>query len=60
MHHTVETEDKAGTEGGIAISPSVAIAIIDDKTSAHLGTGAALTVTGAATISGERGSRLEL
>ena len=30
-HHTVETEDKAGTEGGVAISPSVSIAIINDK-----------------------------
>ncbi len=50
MHHTVETEDKAGSEGGISISPSVSIAIVNDKTSAHLGSGSALTVTGDATI----------
>ena len=50
-HHTVETEDKAGSEGGtLALSPSVSIAIVTDDVSAHLGTGAALTVTGAASI----------
>ncbi|MGZ3438561.1 MAG: beta strand repeat-containing protein, partial [Polyangia bacterium] len=50
-HHTVETEDKAGSEGGtLALSPSVSIAIVTDNVSAHLGTGAALTVTGAASI----------
>ena len=49
-HHAVGTEDKAGTEGGVAISPSVAIAIVNDRTSAHLGSGAPLTVSGAATI----------
>ena len=34
----------------VALSPSVSIAIVTDNVSAHLGTGAALTVTGAASI----------
>ena len=50
QRHIVETEDKAGTEGGIAISPSVAIAIVRDHTTAHLGSGNALTVTSGVTI----------
>ena len=50
FHHDVETEDKAGTEGGIAISPAVSLAIVGDTTSAHLGSGNDLTVTGDATI----------
>ena len=51
-HHTVETEDKAGSAGGtLALSPSVSIAIVSDQTSAHVGTGGDLKFTGAATIS---------
>jgi len=50
FHHDVGTEDKAGTEGGVAISPSVSIAIVNDKTSAYLGTDPLLTVTGDAII----------
>ena len=50
-HHTVETEDKAGSAGGtLALSPSVSIAIVTDNVSAHLGSGNALTVTGAASV----------
>ncbi|MFL6035275.1 MAG: beta strand repeat-containing protein, partial [Gaiellaceae bacterium] len=50
QRHVVETEDKAGTAGGIAISPSVSIAVVDDHTTALLGSGSALTITGDATI----------
>ena len=51
QRHVVDTEDKAGTAGGIAISPSVSIAIVDDHTTALLGTGTGtLTITGDATI----------
>ena len=48
--HVVGTEDTAGATGGDAIAPSVSIAIVEDQTSAHLGTGADVTFTGAATI----------
>ena len=51
-HHTVVTEDKAGSEGGtLALSPSVSIAIVNDVTSATIGSGPSMTVTGDATIS---------
>ena len=50
----IETEDKAGSEGStLALSPSVSIAIVNDKTSAYLGSGALLTVSGDATIEAE-------
>src|SRR5262249_23161916 len=48
--HRVTTTDKAGAAGGVAISPSVSITIVTDDTTARLGTGGALTVSGAATI----------
>jgi hypothetical protein len=50
FHHDVETEDKAGSAGGVAISPAVSLAIVSDHTSAYLGTGGAITVTGDVTI----------
>ena len=50
-HHTIVTEDKAGSEGGVAISPSVSIGIANDVTTATIGLGTAMTVTGDATIS---------
>src|SRR4029077_11352945 len=41
-HHDVSTEDKAGSASGtVALAPSVSLAIVEDQTSAHLGTGAA-------------------
>ena len=45
------TEDKAGSEGGVAISPSVSIGIANDVTTATIGVGNAMTVSGDATIS---------
>src|SRR5712691_8050403 len=45
-HHDVATEDKAGTEGGVAISPAVSLAIVSDTVQAHLGSGADITLTG--------------
>src|SRR5258708_14203201 len=51
FHHDVQTEDKAGSAGGIPISPPVSLAIVSDKTTAYLGTGAQITVTGDVTIS---------
>ena len=48
--HVVTTTDKAGSAGGVSVSPSVSIAIVKDQTSARLGTGNALTVTGAAAV----------
>ena len=54
MRHDVSTEDKAGSAGGtLALSPAVSISIASDNTTAHLGTGAALKFTGAATISAD-------
>ena len=50
-HHTIVTEDKAGSEGGVAISPSVSIGIANDVTTATIGAGPGMTVTGDATIS---------
>ncbi|HET7465666.1 MAG TPA: hypothetical protein VFL29_03300, partial [Candidatus Dormibacteraeota bacterium] len=49
-HHDIETEDKAGAGGSIAISPSVSLAIVNDKVVAYVGTGADINVGGAATI----------
>ncbi len=49
--HQVGTEDKAGSKGGtLALSPSVSVTIVNDTSTAYLGTGNALTVTGAAAI----------
>src|SRR5215203_4846896 len=48
--HRVFTVDKAGSAGGVAVSPSVSIAIVKDETTARLGTGSATTVSGSATI----------
>ncbi|SEK85157.1 hypothetical protein SAMN04488032_107109 [Pacificibacter marinus] len=54
---STETEAKAGSEGGIAIDAVVALALLDVTTSARIGTGNAITTTGAvvidATSSGE-------
>ncbi|MFN2609691.1 MAG: hypothetical protein ABR507_02275, partial [Actinomycetota bacterium] len=58
--HIVTTEDKAGSKGGVSISPSVAIAIVKDQTSSYLGTGAASAITGAATIKSTEESLSEL
>ncbi len=49
-HHTLVTEDKAGSDGGVAISPSVSIGIATDVTTATIGTGNDMSVTGDATI----------
>ena len=49
-HHTVVTEDKAGSDGGVAIAPSVSIGIATDVTTATIGTGNDMSVTGDATI----------
>ncbi len=51
-HHDVRTEDKAGSAAKtVSLSPSVSLAIVTDTATAYLGTGNALTVTGAASIS---------
>ena len=50
-HHDVGTEDKAGSEGGVAISPSVSLAIVKDQTAAYIGTGTGLNVSGDASLS---------
>ncbi|HEY3921306.1 MAG TPA: carbohydrate-binding protein, partial [Gaiellaceae bacterium] len=51
-HHDVGTEDKAGSAAKtVSLSPSVSLAIVDDTTTAYIGTGNALTVSGAAAVS---------
>ncbi|EXI89661.1 MAG: hypothetical protein AW11_01349 [Candidatus Accumulibacter regalis] len=40
---SVDTEVQAGSTGGIAVSPAVAIAIVDNATTARLGAGGALS-----------------
>ena len=52
-YHAVGTEDKAGSEGGVAISPSVSIGIVADQTTASIGSGAAMSVSGDVTISAD-------
>ncbi|WP_394787155.1 leukotoxin LktA family filamentous adhesin [Rhodoferax sp.] len=44
--HSTQTEAEAGSEGGISVTPSVAIALINNRTSARLGSGATLTLAG--------------
>jgi hypothetical protein len=49
--HHVSTENKAGSAGGtLALSPAVSIAIVKDQTSARVGTGSAVTISGSASI----------
>lgn len=48
---STETEAKAGSEGGIAIDAVVALALLDQTTTARIGTGNAITTAGAVTIS---------
>ncbi|AWB50708.1 hypothetical protein HYN69_17915 (plasmid) [Gemmobacter aquarius] len=49
---TTETEAKAGAAGGVAIDASVALTLLDHRTEARVGTGAALSMgAGAVTIS---------
>src|SRR4029079_971901 len=45
--HEVETADKAGSSGGIAISPAVSVAIVKDTTAASVGRSPSTTVSGA-------------
>ena len=54
--HAVDTEVEAGASGGIAITPAVALAIVNNTTTARLGTGATLTNPGAVTLSVEHTS----
>lgn len=54
--HAVDTEVEAGASGGIAITPAVALAIVNNTTTARLGTGATLVNPGSVTLSVEHTS----
>lgn len=54
--HAVDTEVEAGASGGIAITPAVALAIVNNTTTARLGTGATLANPGAVTLSADHTS----
>ena len=49
--YEVDTEVEAGASGGIAITPAVALAIVNNATAARLGTGSTLLNPGAVTLS---------
>ncbi len=49
--HSVKTEAEAGAEGGVAITPAVALAIVNNSTTARLGSGAALHQAGGVSLS---------
>ncbi|WP_183023997.1 leukotoxin LktA family filamentous adhesin [Variovorax sp. UMC13] len=49
--HKAATEAEAGSAGGVAITPALALAMLNNTTSARLGTGAALQNTGAVSVS---------
>ncbi len=48
--YAVDTEVEAGASGGIAITPAVALAIVNNTTTARLGTGSTLVNPGAVTL----------
>ncbi|RZI65243.1 MAG: leukotoxin LktA family filamentous adhesin, partial [Variovorax sp.] len=49
--HKATTEAEAGASGGIAITPALALAMLNNTTTARLGTGAALQGAGAVSVS---------
>jgi filamentous hemagglutinin family protein len=49
--HKATTTAEAGSAGGVAITPALALAMLNNTTSARLGTGAALQNTGAVSVS---------
>ena len=54
--YAVDTEVEAGASGGIAITPAVALAIVNNTTTTRLGTGSTLVNPGAVTLSVEHAS----
>src|SRR5690606_37843678 len=48
--HAAEVSAEAGAEGGIGLTPVVAVAVADNTTSALLGTGAKLATSGNVSI----------
>lgn len=54
--YAVDTEVEAGASGGIAITPAVALAIVNNTTTARLGTGSTLLNPGAVTLSVDHAS----
>ena len=54
--YAVDTEVEAGASGGIAITPAVALAIVNNTTTARLGRGSTLVNPGAVTLSVEHTS----
>jgi hypothetical protein len=54
---TMQTDAQAGAAGGVAVSPAVAISLTDSTTTAQLGTGASLGLSGSLTVTaGHAGS----
>ncbi|WP_322865055.1 leukotoxin LktA family filamentous adhesin [Aquicoccus sp. G2-2] len=50
-NHEVETTAEAGAEGGISLTPVVALSLVNNTTTARLGSGTALATTGAVSVS---------
>ncbi len=48
--HTVETLAEAGSAGGISLTPVVALSLVNNTTSARLGSGAVLDTSGAVSV----------
>ena len=48
--HVIVTEAEAGSEGGVSVTPVAAVSVIDNQTTARLGTGNTLNVTGDVTV----------
>ncbi|NRB17225.1 MAG: leukotoxin LktA family filamentous adhesin [Rhodobacteraceae bacterium] len=49
--HEITTSAEAGSSGGVSITPVVALSMVNNTTTARLGTGAALVTSGAVSVS---------
>lgn len=55
----IVTEAEAGSKGGISITPSAAIAVVNNTTAARLGTGGVLTLSGDLLLQAKQVSKLD-
>jgi hypothetical protein len=56
--HVAVTKAEAGSAGGVSITPALALSMINNKTTARLGTGATQTVTGKVDVSAAQSSTI--
>jgi len=56
--HVATTEAEAGSSGGISVTPALALSLINNTTTARLGTGATQSVTGLVSVSAAQHSTI--